>query len=63
MFSIDFDFFEAIEIELPDEAFKLGMSEVNWNYFIFHLFLVQNVDHCARLVPADNLGIFGVLRV
>ncbi len=30
------DFPEAVEIELADEAFKLGLSEVKWKNLTLH---------------------------
>lgn len=55
-----FDFAEAVEVELADEALELTVPEELRGDFLLHALGVQDVDKFLRVVPRDD---FLVLRV
>ncbi len=57
-----FHLLETIQVELPDEAFKFGVSEEFGKNFGFNFFLIKNVNQSSSLVPCDNVDIGWILR-
>jgi hypothetical protein len=52
---------KAVEIELPDEAFELGLSEVEWQDVALHPQLVDHFDGSLVVRPRDDLVMGWVL--
>jgi hypothetical protein len=60
--SVDFNFLEAIEVELSDKAFVFLMAEIQWNNFFFHFFKAENINHGPCFIPAYDFRVLGILR-
>lgn len=52
---------KAIKVELPDETFKLGLSEVKRQDVAFHPQLVDDLDSRFAVLPRDDLLVSWVL--
>ena len=55
------DLAEAVEVELADEAFKLGVPEEEGSDLGLHKFGVEDVDIALSGVPGDYMGVGGEL--
>jgi hypothetical protein len=53
-----FDLPKAVEIELPDKTFKLGVPEEDRRDFSLKKLSVQNIDITSGMIPTDDMGVF-----
>ena len=58
-----FDFFESVEVELPDEALEFRVSEELGENFCLNSFFIKNIDKSSSLVPGNNFDVGGVLAL
>jgi len=61
VFTIVFDLLKTIEIELPHKTLEFGMAEEIRYNLMFHFFLINDINHRFRFIPADDISVMVVL--